>query len=530
MPHSALRFGPFVLDLDRLRLRGPVGEVDLRPKSFEVLRHLVERTGRVVPKEALIEAVWPDVTVTDDSLTRCISEVRRAIADERQDILKTVPRRGYLFDLPVAAEHRSADAQAGETTRPGDQPGRAEDDAAADRPFVAVLPFANLSGEAETDSFCDGTTEDIITELSRFSELRVIARHSSFRYKGRPVDLRQVGRELGVRYVLEGGIRRSGDRVRVTAQLVDATDGAQRWAERYDRRLEDVFAIQDEVARAIASLLLAHLRRAEIERTLLKPPATWRAYDHFVRGVDLHLAYQSSQDVAALHTARRHLEQAIRLDPAYARPYSALAISHLSSWTNYGDREFLQAPALERAFGFARQAVRLDPQHAHGQATFAWLLTWRREHGPALGALVRALRLNPSHSHWQVAATLMFAGELDGAVEAMEAYMRLDPFHTTSAIGWLGVAHCARGHLAEAHALLREAVARSPDRAMFHYWLAATLGHMGNADAAGGQARTLLALQPSFTIGGTARPLAVFRSGETEAYFLEGLRRCGLPG
>ena len=528
MPPSALRFGSFVLDLDRLRLRGPAGEVELRPKSFEVLRHLVEQSGRVVPKEALIEAVWPDVAVTDDSLTRCISEVRRALADERQEILKTVPRRGYMLDLPVAAEPGPADAHAGETPRLGGPPGRAEDDP-GNLPFVAVLPFVNLSGEPADDPFCDGTTEDIITELSRFSELRVIARHSSFRFKGRQVDVRQVGRELGVRYVLEGSIRRGGDRVRVTAQLVDAADGAQRWAERYDRTLEDVFAIQDEVARAIASLLLAHVRRAEARRTLLKPPATWRAYDHFVRGLDVHLAYQSSQDVAALHAARRHLEQAIRLDPAYARPHSALAISHLSSWTNYGDGEFLQAPALERAYGFARRAVRLDPQLAYGQATFAWLLTWRREHEPALRALERALRLNPGHSHWQVAATLMFAGELDRAVEAMEAYMRLDPFHPTSAIGWLGVAHCTQGHLAEAHALLREAVARSPGRAMFHYWLAATLGHMGNADAASRQARTLLALQPSFTVGGTARPLAVFRRGETEAWFLEGLRKSGLP-
>jgi tetratricopeptide (TPR) repeat protein len=188
------------------------------------------------------------------------------------------------------------------------------------------------------------------------------------------------------------------------------------------------------------------------------------------------------------------------------------------------------APALGRAMGFARQAVRLDPQSAHAQATFAWLLTWKREHGPALSALERALRLNPSHFHWQAAATLMFAGEPDRAVEAMEAYMRLDPFHPTSALGWLGVAHCARGDLARAHALLREAVARSPGRAMFHYWLAAALGHMGDAEAAGAEARALLALQPAFTVGGVARPLAVFRRGEPEAWFVEGLRKAGLPG
>jgi TolB-like protein/DNA-binding winged helix-turn-helix (wHTH) protein len=298
MPPSALRFGPFVLDLERLCLRGPAGEVELRPKSFEVLRHLAERPRCVVPKEALIGAVWPDVAVTDDSLTRCVSEVRRALADGRQEILKTVPRRGYMLDIPVAAEGGPGDSQGGDAPRSGTQPGRAGYDPAG-APFVAVLPFANLSGDPVDDPFCDGTTEDITTELSRFSELRVIARHSSFRYKDRAADMREVGRELGVRYVLEGGIRRGGGRVRVTAQLVEAETGAQRWAERYDRTLEDVFAIQDEVARAIASVLLARLRRAEAERTLLKPPASWRAYDHFVESMQTCGVWSGSGSIPA---------------------------------------------------------------------------------------------------------------------------------------------------------------------------------------------------------------------------------------
>ena len=529
MPPSALRFGSFVLDLERLCLRGPTGEVELRPKSFEVLRYLAERARRVVPKESLIGAVWPDVTVTDDSLTRCIGEVRRALADKRGEVLKTVPRRGYMLDLPVVAETVATDDDGlDQELLPEAAHGNVQDGLAG-RPFIAVLPFANLSGDSENENFCDGITEDIITELSRFSELRVIARHSSFRYRGREVDLHAVGSELGVRYVLQGGIRRDADRVRVTAQLVEADSGVQRWAEHYDRTLENVFAIQDEVVHAIASVLVAHLHRAEVERTLLKPPANWRAFDHFVRGADLHLSYQSSQDVATLHEARRHLEQAIQLDPTYARPHAALAISHLSSWTNYGDGEFLQAPALARAMGFAREATRLDPQSAQAQATFAWLLTWQREHDAALGTLERALRLNPGHCHWQVAATQMFAGDTDSAVETMGSYMRLDPFYPTSAVGWLGVAHCALGDLTRAHRLLREAVARSPARAMFHYWLAALLGQMGEMEAAMAQAKVLLALQPSFAIGSVARPLAVFRLRDTETWFLEGLRRAGLP-
>src|SRR5262249_4069621 len=155
---------------------------------------------------------------------------------------------------------------------------------------------------------------------------------------------------------------------------------------------------------------------------------------------DLHLSYQSSQNFSALREARRLLEQSITIDPAYARPYSALAVSHLSSWANYGNDEFLRASALEQAYQFARQAVQLDPQLAYVQVTFAHVLSWRRQHEAALGALERALAFNPNYSHWQVASTLMWAGELKQAIECMKAYMRLDPYYPTSAIGWLGVA------------------------------------------------------------------------------------------
>jgi TolB-like protein/Tfp pilus assembly protein PilF len=460
--------------------------------------------------------------------------VRRAIADEKQLVLKTVPRRGYVFDGPVISASTPEPTLATNTNRP-EVPTLDEDrvrpqlDGRTNVPFIAVLPFANLSGKLDEDYFSDGITEDIITELSRFSELRVIARHSSFQFKGKATDVRQIGRALCVQYVLEGSVRRGANRIRITAQLVDAATGAQRWAERYDRKLDDVFAIQDDVVCTIASLLIAHVRKAEVERSLLKPPTTWQAYDHFIRGVDMHLAYQSSQEVGTLRTGRRHLEDAISLDPTYARAHSALAVSHLSSWSNFGDPDFLQSAALERADQLARKAVQLDPQLAYAQATFAWVLTWRREHDAALSALDRALQLNPSYSHWQVSGIFMFSGELKRALEKMNEYMRLDPFYPTSAIGWLGVTQFALGKLPEARRLLRDAVALSPKRAMFHYWLAATVGEIGDADEMRRQAKALLTVQPSFTIADTARPLAVFRPAKVVQRFLEGLRKSGLP-
>jgi len=525
MERNTRQFGLFTLDLERLCLRGPAGEADLRPKSFEVLRYLTEHAGRVVSKDEVVAAVWPNVMVTDDSLVRCISEVRRAIGDESQNVIKTVPRRGYLFDVSVSASRNSTNDQGREALDSG-RP-RSASLTKADQPSIAVMPFANLADNSEDDYLSRSITEDIITELSRFSELMVIARHSSFHYKGKAPDVCQVGRELGVRYVLEGSIRRSGDRVRITVQLLDAGTGAHRWAERYDRELDNFFAIQDEVVRTMAPLLVAHVTKAEVERTLLKPPATWQAYHYFMRGLDLHLSYQSSQDVSVLREARRLLEQSISIDPAYARPHSALAISHLSSWVNCIDDGFLRASALERAYQFARQAVQLDPQLAHAQATFAHVLSWRRQHDAALGALERALALNPNYSHWQVAATMMWAGELEQSIDYMKAYMRLDPYYPTSAIGWLGVAYCTLGRFEEARTHLREAVARSPNRAMFHYWLASACGHIGDGQAASEQAQTLLRLQPSFTIVGTAQPLAVFRRAEHAEEFFEGLRKAG---
>src|SRR5262249_4130871 len=215
-------------------------------KNFELLRYLVENPDRLVTKEELLKAIWPNVVVTDESLMRCVSEVRQAIGDSRQTIIATVPRCGYRFAAPVVrvvtgvgAPGTAGVSRALVQTADGTLVQRAAEtpavpDRVGDRPSVAVLPFANLSGDPQQGYFSDGIADDIITELSRFSELLVIARNSSFQYKGKAVDIRQVGRELGARYVLEGSVKRSGDRVRITAQLVDAVTGAHRWAERYD--------------------------------------------------------------------------------------------------------------------------------------------------------------------------------------------------------------------------------------------------------------------------------------------------------
>src|SRR5262249_15050470 len=250
-----------------------------------------------------------------------------AITDDEQSMIKTVPRRGYRFAAPVVCVAASAPASqpalptaesqpAGSNSGPKPPPytpAQAGEGRAGDRPSVAVLPFANLGGDLQQDYFSDGITEDITTELSRFSELMVIARNSSFQYKGKSVDIRQVGHELGARYVLEGSVRQSGDRIRIAAQLIDAMTGAHRWAERYDRELHDAFEVQDEVARTIATLLAAHVNRAEIERTLLKPPIAWEAYEYYLRGAEAFFLHTTRRTKASLYDARRLLEQCMEI-------------------------------------------------------------------------------------------------------------------------------------------------------------------------------------------------------------------------
>ncbi len=214
----------------------------------------------------LIKAGWLTTIVSDESLTNCISDIRRAICDHDQLVIKTVPRRGYLLAADVTCSPIAVTVLSPDDVMP------AAKDSLLDKASVAVLSFVDMSEDGVHSYFGDGVAEDVITELSRFSDLAVIARNSSFQYKGRSVDVRQIGRELRANYVVEGSVRRDGNRIRVTAQLVDAISGVHRWAERYDRELKDIFAVQDEIACTIASILVAHVERAETMRTASKPP------------------------------------------------------------------------------------------------------------------------------------------------------------------------------------------------------------------------------------------------------------------
>jgi adenylate cyclase len=398
-----------------------------------------------------------------------------------------------------------------------------------DKPSIAVLPFQNMSDDTEQEYFCDGITEDIITELSRFSDLFVIARNSSFQYKDKTIDLRQVGRELGVRYVLEGSIRRGVDRVRITAQLVDAGTGAHRWAERYDRELKDVFAIQDEVARTIAAILAAHVSKAEAERVLLKPPSTWQAYDHYMRAAAAWVSFLSSWKIEDLVETRKYLAGSLSVDSKYARAYALLSSTHRVAWLNPLNDEYMSPPALDQAIQFARTAIELNPNLPEAYAELAYTIVRKREFDAAVAAAERAIALNPNFADYRLSFVFQLVGEQAKAIEAAKAQMRLDPFHPHFAPLMLGEALYLLKQYREAQQWLREATGRAPKHPYGHAWLAATYAQLGQLEDARAQAAEVLRLNPEYKINATHRVTSAFKRTEDMDHLADGLRKAGLP-
>src|SRR5262245_20139488 len=523
------QFEGYTLDFARSSLRTADRNVQLRPKAFEVLRYLVENADRLVTKEELIKAIWPNVIVTDEALSHCVSEIRQAIGDSTQTIIATVPRRGYRFVAAVSRIVTNTGAPASTAAEVNGAPSGSAGRALA-RPCVAVLPFANLNGDPQQDYFSDGITEDITTELSRFSELMVIARNSAFQYKGKAVDIRQVGRELGARYVLEGSVRRSRDRIRIAAQLIDAATSAHRWAERYDRELHDVFAVQDEVVRAIVATLAAHVNRAETERALLKPPAAWEAYECYLRGAEAFFLHMSRRTKASLYDARRLLEQSLEIDPAYARAAAMLSWTHLHAYFEPFDGDYLSPAALDRALELAETAVHLDARLPQARAQLGHVLLHKYRHDDAIAEFEQALALNPNFIDYRFARVLSCAGEHARAIAVLEANIRLDPLEPNvfSFTGMMGNANFMLKRYGEAVRLLRECASRLPNLQWPHLWLAAAYAQSGQLEEARREAAEVLRINPGFTIESWKR-LAVYKDPKDAEHHIDGLRKAGLP-
>src|SRR5262245_24167904 len=508
-----IAFGPFKLSVARRELRRNEERVVLGSRAFDVLLALLRRRGQLASKEELLAEVWPDTVVEENNLKVQISSLRRVLG---RDSVLTDPGRGYRLVVPVEQQSSVAPVAVGVETL-GLLPPR--------KPSMAVLPFANMSGDPQQDYFSDGISEDIITALTRFPSLFVIARNSAFTYKGRAVDTRDVGRELGVRYVLEGSVRKAGGRVRITGQLARTDDRVQLWAERYDRDLGDIFALQDEMTANIVGALVPTLQRAEVERARSKPPERLDAYDLYLRA----LAAFHSWTREASDEALRLLDRALELDPKY----TAAVILAENCWVHRFGQAWSSVPeAVAQSTRLARLAVQLDPENADALAVLARRTsTINRDYNEAMALASRAITINPNSAFaWRHGGyAFVFAGRPEEALAYFNRALRLDPRDPRAHDCLIGIA-LALIQLerdVEAIATACKAIQLYPNYAAAWRMLAASLALNDRLDEAGEALRRVLDLDPSCTL-----ETLYARFGHSEsarARFYEGLRQAGMP-
>jgi TolB-like protein len=510
-------FGPFRLDADSGILFCDAEPTVLGQRAIALLRLLLERAQAPVSKDALIEAAWPGLAIEDSNLTVQISALRR-LFEERAgggSWIETLPRRGYRYVGPAVATDHSYAERAQQTSPVRILP---------DKASVAVLPFSNLSGDLDQEYFGDGMVDDIITGLSRIKWLFVIARNSTFAYKGRPVDVKQIGRELGVHYVLEGSVRKAADRVRITCQLIDAESGAHVWAERYDRKSEDIFALQDEIALSVVGAIEPTLRQAEVERVKRKRPDSLDAYDLVLRAQPDVYSGMPDRSTRALVLLRR----ALALDPDYALAHGFAALAHHNCFLRAGLHEEDRAASIRHA----RAAI------AHGQddalaLTFAGFSIGMDAHDrdAAFTAFDAALAVSPSTALTYIcgSAILGWAGEAERAIEWGQRAMRLSPFDpwAFAAFHAFMLGHFHRGRYEEAASAAYKAIQANPGHSISHVLLAAPLVKLGRLEEAKAAAARVLELQPAFRY---SRQLAGVDCARALATSLgEALQAVGLP-
>jgi TolB-like protein len=503
------KFGDHAVDIERRELRRGAEPVPLEPQVFDLLVYLLRHRGRVVSKDDLIDGVWAGRIVSDSALTTRLNAVRRAVNDSgaAQHVIRTLARKGLRFVAEVE-EHGSLKAAA---AAPEPSP------ALPDRPSIAVLPFANLSGDPEQEYFVDGVVEEIITALSRIRWLFVIARNSSFTYKGRAVDVKQVGRELGVRYVLEGSVRKVGDRVRITAQLIDATNGAHLSADRFDGSLEDVFELQDNVASNVAGVIEPALQTAEAARSAGRPTTDLGAYDCYVRAL---MVFHPMTKEAILE-ALRLLQQAIAIDRNYGPALAFAAACHMQ-FVNYSWAEDPETPR-RKAVELARRALQAAGEDSDVIASTAMILAVLGEDIGTMTALAdHALALNPSCARgWYHSGFLrLMAGDPDCAIEQAEVSLRLSPRARTGAVHTvIGASHFLSRRFDEAIPKLLLALEETPNYPLPYRYLAACYAHMGRLAQARDVVKRLRVITPAVT----PPDIMYLRNAEHRELYLSGL-------
>jgi TolB-like protein len=529
-------FGDYAIDVARRELTRGSEQIAVGPQVFDLLVYLVQNRERVASKDDLFEAVWAGRLVSESTLRSHINAVRKAVGDsgERQSLIRTVARKGFRFVGEVREGVAATDGALSTRTVKvaGAQPVNdiqtatlASDVILSDKPSIAVLPFQNLSGDSGQSYFADGMVEDIITALSRMRWLFVIARNSSFTYAGRAVNVRQVGRELGVRYVLEGSVRKAANRVRIAGQLIDASTGTHLWADHFDGALDDIFALQDQMTATVVGAIAPKLEQAEIDRAKRKPTDNLDAYDLFLRG----LASMYRRNREAMGEALGLFSAAIERDPEYASPYGAAAWCRvwrvLNGWVSDRGQERAEAMRL------GRRAVELGMDDAVALARGGHALGFSSgDPDSGLAFVDRALLLNPNLAvAWVFGGLLrIYRGDTEVAIEHLARAMRFSPLDPTlyQMQAGTGLAHLLAGRFDEALLWAQRAFREEPNFIPAAALAAASYAQAGRLEEARRTMAHLRALDPALRASPFTR---VFRRPEHVAIWTDGLRKAGLP-
>ena len=505
------RFADCMLDAAQRELWRGGEMIPLEPQVFDVLEYLIRNRDRVISKDDLLGSVWGGRIVSESALTSRINAARKAVGDsgEAQRVIRTSPRKGIRFVGEVI------EAPIGEPT--AHMPPA--------RPSIAVLPFDNLGGNRDQDYFADGIVAEIITGLSRIKWLFVISRNSTFTYKGKPTDAKTVGRELDVRYVLEGSVRRSGDAVRVSGQLIETETGTHVWADKFDGVYGDIFALQDAMTASVIGAVEPNLRKAEVERARRKRPGNLDAYDLFLRA----LPYAATAMPEDADKALALLHEAIRLEPDYAVVHGFIAWCQEQRYLRGG----LHAQTREAARIHAHAAIAAGGDDAMALAMGGFVVAvTERDYPVALDALDRAIALSPSSALAFGFSSIVRAwmGDSPTAVEHAKMGIRLSPYDPLIYLPYVGLAyaHFFAGNFEEAASAASRASMSNPRFSVPRYLLAAALLRLGRTEEAGRAAGILLDLQPGFTVGGLVS--GDITAPERMGPLASALRELGLPG
>jgi TolB-like protein len=519
-------FGDHTLDGDRRELHRGMEAISVEPQVFDLLLFLVQNRDRVVSKDDLIASVWGGRVVSDSTLTSRINAARKAVGDDgvAQKVIRTIARKGLRFVGDVQTRP-NADETANGAVGAADIPEVARVSLALpDRPAIAVLPFVNMSGEPEQEYFSDGISEDIITALSKLRWFFVIARNSSFTYKGKSVLMKQIAEELGVHYVVEGSVRKGGDRLRITAQLNDALTGSHIWAERYDRDIADVFAVQDEITEAIVAAIEPQLYVAENFHAQRKAPENMDAWDLVMRGMSHYWRLTRQDNVVA----QALLEKATVIDPNYGQAYGVLAASEtFSAHCGWADMATVAVTA-ERA---AMAAIRADSEDPWAHYALGSVYLFARRFDDSLAEFELALRLNPNFSLAQAyyGLALSYCGRWEEGALAARRALRLSPRDPFSALyfGITAYSQFVGGNYDEAIQLARNSVRQRGDFVGGHRVLTAAAGMAGQSEVASAALQELRRAQPNVSLAWVASQMPIKGDADREHY-LEGFRRAGL--